>query len=475
MYTYIFLVLNIRMFFGEFADEDTPSEASSTADEDEDDYYSILQVPKSASIDHIKAQYKTLAKQNHPDRVNGDIEEFKRISEAYSVLSDPHKRQIYDNHGCMVAQKYERERPKAQNMTHSINVSLQDIMEGVTKTLKVHRMIVSRTGKQHTCNYCDGVGRINRVAQIGPFVQMCQTLCTHCNGNGYQLDMTKEENILSVYIQPGTHAGHIIVCEGEADEIPHGDAGDVILTVQIKKHPTFVRYGADIHMTIILSVKEALCGFTRTIRTLDDRRLLVRRDPGEVTCPTKADSVEKIWEMFEDTDCRAPTVSEIDCTDHFVVKNILAKSTPVYTAFVVDHGAGKAYLKSLDRGKCLRKLVSSPAFTCYVARDMTVSRSQFAIPGEGLPTLFDRSVRGNLFLNFQVRFPESISRVDALKIKDILGGDSLPEEPAGEAVEMCMIDPVQSYRRHKKEDDPNAGDNDDHFTHCGNVGSCVQQ
>ena len=64
----------------------------------EKDLYSILELPKDASDNDIKKQYKKLAMTHHPDR-GGDANKFKEISDAHSILSDPEKRSIYDKHG----------------------------------------------------------------------------------------------------------------------------------------------------------------------------------------------------------------------------------------------------------------------------------------------------------------------------------------------------------------------------------------
>lgn len=114
------------------------------------DYYSILDIPKSATIDDIKKAYRKLAMKHHPDRNGGDDTQFKKIQEAYDTLSDPQKRQIYDdpapqfsfNHDAMdmndlFSQIFGQRRNQKQTFRTQVTVSLVDAYKGSTHTLQM--------------------------------------------------------------------------------------------------------------------------------------------------------------------------------------------------------------------------------------------------------------------------------------------------------------------------------------------------
>ena len=116
------------------------------------DYYSILNIPKTASIDEIKKAYRKLAMKHHPDRNGGDDTQFKKVQEAYDVLSDPAKKQQYDNpfsnhqqfniHG-MDAESFfnqifgARPQPQKQTFRTSVTVSLVDAYKGSSHVLQL--------------------------------------------------------------------------------------------------------------------------------------------------------------------------------------------------------------------------------------------------------------------------------------------------------------------------------------------------
>jgi molecular chaperone DnaJ len=209
------------------------------------DYYEILGVNKSASIDEIKKAYRTLALKFHPDRVSADQkkeaeEKFKEISEAYAVLSDPQKRQLYDQYGhAGIDQRYayedifrgadfssvfqdlggaggfggifedlfedlgfdifggmgggrqrsSRGRSRGRDLEIAVSITLEEAASGVEKTITVPRYETCSTcsgsgakpgSKKVTCSQCKGSGRL--VVSSG-FFQLAQT-CPRCHGEG---------------------------------------------------------------------------------------------------------------------------------------------------------------------------------------------------------------------------------------------------------------------------------------------------
>jgi molecular chaperone DnaJ len=175
------------------------------------DYYSILGVDKNASQDDIKASYRKLARQFHPDvnKESGAEEKFKQLGEAYSVLSDPNKRQQYDNPQQFRPQQsgfdpfgfdpfsnpFQRQsQQKNKNMPVSVNIglSLKEIYNSVEKTISYSRNVCCHdcsgkggSGSQNICQQCQGRGRNIQQIQEGMYVHVVDSgPCQVCNGNG---------------------------------------------------------------------------------------------------------------------------------------------------------------------------------------------------------------------------------------------------------------------------------------------------
>src|ERR1700733_8415350 len=106
------------------------------------DYYEALEIMKSATSEEIKKAYKRRALQTHPDKCGGDDTEFKKVGEAYAVLSDPNQRQAYDN-----GELGQSRRPTVQV---ELKLTLEQLMTTTTTTVEVPR-------NMH-CGACDGFG-----------------------------------------------------------------------------------------------------------------------------------------------------------------------------------------------------------------------------------------------------------------------------------------------------------------------------
>lgn len=292
---------------------------------DTDEYYNLLGVPKDASEADIRKAYRKLALKNHPDK-GGDPEKFKEITMAYEVLSDPEKRKLYDQFGkegleeggagsgaspedifSMFFGGGRQSGPrKGEDLVHPLKASLEDLYNGKTTRLAINRdkMCPScdgrggREGAERSCDECQGRGVRIQLRQIGPgMVQQLQSTCAACKGSGRILreedkcseckgrKVIKERKVLEVHLEKGMKHNQKIKFTGEADEAPGVVPGDVVFVVQEKEHDVFKRKGSDLVMTMHLTLSEALCGFTRTIKHLDDRTLKIATVPGEVVKP----------------------------------------------------------------------------------------------------------------------------------------------------------------------------------------------
>ncbi|GFY92699.1 DNAJ homologue 3 [Actinidia rufa] len=301
---------------------------------DNSKYYEVLGVSKSASQDELKKAYRKAAIKNHPDK-GGDPEKFKELAQAYEVLSDPEKREIYDQYGedglkegmgggdashnpFDIFEQFfgggafggggsSRGRKKqGEDVIHSQKVSLEDLYNGTSKKLSLTRNVLcskcrgkgSKSGLPGRCYVCRGSGMKTSIRQIGPgMIQQMQHVCPECRGTGEVINerdrcpqckgskVTQEKKVLEVHVEKGMQNGQRIVFKGEADEAPDTVAGDIVFVLHQKEHPKFKRKFDDLYVEHTLSLTEALCGFRFTLTHLDGRQLLIKSNPGEIIKP----------------------------------------------------------------------------------------------------------------------------------------------------------------------------------------------
>merc|ERR1719258_683012 len=138
--------------------------------------------------------------------------------------------------------------------------------------------------------------------------QKVQKTCDECGGNGVMYRQLKVQETLEVHIPKGAPDGHKIHFSEKADEIPDGEAGDVVFVLQEQPHADYKRKGDDLFIERTISLSEALCGFAMEMQSLDGRTLIIKSAPGEVIKPVTYDPFREdgdaaLWEMFDDTDC----------------------------------------------------------------------------------------------------------------------------------------------------------------------------
>jgi len=256
--------------------------------------YDVLGVSKDASPDEIKKAYRKLAMQHHPDK-GGNPEKFKEITNAYEILSDPQKRQNFDQFGDPNGPQGPQGFPggfpgdifsqmfgnggfggfqgpvRRSNHEHELKISLEDAYRGITKNLHItlQRMCFQC---MKTCKDCNGVGKIQRQIQMGPFVQNIIQPCGVCGGAGKTSSGCKECDFkkqkfeklnLEIKIDPGVRDGHQIVMRGLGEQVqkPSGEEpGDLVVTIRIKDHPEFMRQGDDLIWPVRLSFESSVTG-----------------------------------------------------------------------------------------------------------------------------------------------------------------------------------------------------------------------
>lgn len=302
-------------------------------------YYEVLGVTKNASQDELKKAYKKAAIKNHPDK-GGDPEKFKELAQAYEVLSDPEKREIYDQYGEDALKEgmgggggahnpfdiFEqffgggfgggssrgRRQKRGEDVVHTLKVSLEELYNGTSKKLSLSRNRLcpkcrgkgSKSGASGRCYGCQGTGMKVVTRQIGPgMIQQMQHVCPECRGSGEVISdkdkcpqckgnkVTQEKKVLEVNVEKGMQHGQKIVFQGEADEAPDTVTGDIVFVLQLKEHLKFKRKFDDLFVEHTLSLTESLCGFQFVLTHLDGRQLLIKSNPGEVVKPGQSKAI----------------------------------------------------------------------------------------------------------------------------------------------------------------------------------------
>jgi molecular chaperone DnaJ len=281
-------------------------------------YYEILEVSREASLEEIRTAYRRLALQYHPDKNPGDQvaeDRFKQISEAYQVMADPEKRQLYDLYGAAglagldvsgfsgfedifnsFGEVFEdffsfgrsRNRPDqpqpGADLRQPVVLTLEEAARGVNTSLTVERRVScpscggsgGASGNQRqACSRCRGQGQVSQ-SQGGLKVFItcpdCQgagasipTPCSACQGAG----VIKEEKQLQVRIPPGVDTGARLRLRGEGEAGTHGaPPGDLYLDVCVAPHPIFTRKRKDLYYRAQISFVEAALGTEVEVPTL---------------------------------------------------------------------------------------------------------------------------------------------------------------------------------------------------------------
>lgn len=298
------------------------------------DYYETLRVDRTADDKTLKASYRKLAMQYHPDRNPGDEEaerKFLELGEAYDVLKDPQKRAAYDRFGHAAFEnggmgngmgggfggaggfadifedifgdmmgggrgRRASGRERGADLRYNMEVTLEEAFHGKTAQINVPSSITcdectgsgAKAGTQPvTCSTCSGSGRVRAAQGFFSIERTCPT----CNGRGQTIKVpcgkchgagrVSQERTLSVNIPAGIEDGTRIRLTGEGEAGTHGGpAGDLYIFLSIKPHEFFQRDGADLYCQVPISMATAALSGQFEVATLDGTQTRVKVPEG---------------------------------------------------------------------------------------------------------------------------------------------------------------------------------------------------
>ncbi len=288
------------------------------------DYYEVLEVPQGAPPDEVKKAYRRKALKYHPDRNQGDQEaesKFKEAAEAFEVLSDPTKRQRYDQFGhagvsgsglhdfshmgvedifSMFGDLFSgmgfgrSSRSRGADLQAQVEISLADVATGTETTLEFARKDHCDTcggsgaapgSQRRSCPTCGGYGQVEQASGLGALFGRVVTACPSCRGKGNLIvdpckgcrgsGFCRQKRAVSIQIPAGIHDGQAVRVRGEGEPGETGATrGDLHCYVRVKPHPFLERHNNDLVCRLPISFTQAALGAKVEVPSMNGRAKL---------------------------------------------------------------------------------------------------------------------------------------------------------------------------------------------------------
>lgn len=289
----------------------------------EDDYYKVLGIQRSATKAEIKTAFRSLSKKFHPDvsSIPDANEKYTKISEAYEVLADDTKRQKYDKFGKEGLKEmgqggggfngdpfdfffnqggqgnFQKEEQKGDPISIKIKASLEDIYKGREINFSIIKKVIcshcrgsgaDKPDDVAKCDMCEGRGIFTRRVQVAPgFIQQVQSVCPKCGGKGKTVKsschvckgskLMTDIDIFNVFIEKGTPHLHKITIHNVGGDYIDKLSSDIVVEIVDKEHSFFKRTNThNLKAEINLTLKEALLGFSKKVRHLDGHFVFIK-------------------------------------------------------------------------------------------------------------------------------------------------------------------------------------------------------
>ncbi|KAH0574622.1 Chaperone protein DnaJ subfamily A [Spironucleus salmonicida] len=285
--------------------------------------YDLLGVAPDAQPNAIKKAYFRLAQVHNPN-VPENKDKFQEINNAYEILKDEEKRQLYDQYGLdgmkqaeqgggfgsmfdmfgMGGGRQRQQGPKqAKAMGQEMEITLEQAFMGADISVPVSRSCKCKgcDGKGGVdgatagkCSQCQGQGAVMQTMRQGNMIMQQQVICPKCSGKGKVISdpskicktckgerVSNEKTTLQIRVDPGTFDGYQQIMYSEGNWQPDVQQGDFVIVFKQKKHKTFERKEADLFMTKVITLDEAICGTSFTVKHVNGTDVTIYRSPGE--------------------------------------------------------------------------------------------------------------------------------------------------------------------------------------------------